>query len=126
MEKGKVSSKVMFLFPFHICNAMLFSILPYTQLLYMYILKTNQNKIVLTCYRNAVRNANTPIGHNIEFLRNSLGIDIDNNEITPDISLPTVYFTNEQRVLLSNLKLHATVKSTSYIWRLYFTLFIIL
>ena len=126
MEKGKVSSKVMFLFLFHICNAMLFSILPYTQLLYMYILKTNQNEIVLTCYRNAVRNANTPIGHNIAFLRDSLGIDIDNNEITPDISLPTVYFTNEQRVLLSNLKLHATVKSTSYIWRLYFTLFIIL
>ena len=54
-------------------------------------------------YRNAVRNANTPIGHNIAFLRNTLGIDIDNYEIMPDISLPTVYFTNEQRVLLSNL-----------------------
>ena len=67
-------------------------------------MKTSQNKIVLTCYRNAVRNANTPIGHNIAFLRNMLGIDIDNNEITPDISLPKVYLTNEQRVLLSNFK----------------------
>ena len=63
---------------------------------------TSQNEIVLTCYHNAVRNANTPVGHNIAFLRNTLGIDIDNNEITPDISLPKVYFTNEQRVLLSN------------------------
>ena len=42
-------------------------------------MKTSQNKIVLTCYRSAVRNANTPIGHNIAFLRNTLGIDIDNN-----------------------------------------------
>ena len=29
-------------------------------------------------------------------MSNTLGIDIDNNEITPDINLPTVYFTNEQ------------------------------
>ena len=65
-------------------------------------MKTSQNEIVLTCYRDAVRNANTPIGHNIEFLRNTFGIDIDNNEITPDVSLPKVYFTNEPRVLLSN------------------------
>ena len=56
---------------------------------------------VLTCYRNAVRNANTTIGHNIAFLRNTLGIDIDNNEITLDISLPKVYHINEQRVLQS-------------------------
>ena len=54
------------------------------------------------CYCNAVRNANAPIWHNIVFLRITLGIDVDNNEITPDISSPTVYFTNEQRVLLSN------------------------
>ena len=40
-------------------------------------MKTCQNETVLTCYRNAVRNANTPIGHNIAFLRNTLGIDID-------------------------------------------------
>ena len=65
--------------------------------------KTSQNEILLTYYRNAVRNANTPTGHNIAFLRNTLGIDIDNNEITPDISLPKVYFTNEQRLLLTNL-----------------------
>ena len=51
-------------------------------------MKTSQNDIVLPCYRNAVRNANTPIGHNIAFLRNTLGIDINNNEIKPDISLP--------------------------------------
>ena len=41
----------------------------------------------------------------LHYFRNTLGIDIDNNEITPDISLPTVYFTNEQCALLSNLKL---------------------
>ena len=64
------------------------------------MMKTSQNEIVITCYHNAVRNANTPIGHNIAFLRNTLGIDINNNEITSDISLPTIYFTNEQRVLL--------------------------
>ena len=45
-------------------------------------MKTSQNEIVLTCYRNALKNANTPIGHNIAFLKNTLGIDIDNNEIT--------------------------------------------
>ena len=65
-------------------------------------MKTSQRKTVLTWYRNAVRNANTPIGHNIAFL-NTIWIDIGNNEITPNISEPKVYFTNEQRVLLSNL-----------------------
>ena len=68
-------------------------------------MKTSQNEIVLTCYRNAVRNANTPIEHNIAFLRNRFGIDIDNNETMPDISLPKVYLANEQRVLLSNLNM---------------------
>ena len=60
---------------------------------FLHNMRTSHNEIVLTCYRNAVRNMNTPIGHNIAFLRNTLGIDIGNNETTPDISLPTVYFT---------------------------------
>ena len=72
---------------------------------FLHNMKTSQNEIVLTCYRNAVRNANTPIWHNIAFLKNTLGIGIDNNEITSDVSLPKVYLTNEQRVLLSNLKM---------------------
>ena len=78
---------------------------------FLHNMKTRQNEIVLTCYRNAVRNANTPIGHNIAFLKNTLRIDIDSNEITPDISLPKVYFTNEQRVLLSNLKMLTAVRN---------------
>ena len=49
---------------------------------FLHNMKTSQNEIVLTCYRNALKNANTPIGHNIAFLKNTLGIDIDNNEIT--------------------------------------------
>ena len=52
---------------------------------------------------------------NIAFLRNTLGIDIDNNEITPDISLPKVYFTNEQRLLLSNLKWLIAVRNGNLI-----------
>ena len=56
---------------------------------------------------------NTPIGHNIAFLRNTLGIDFDNHEITPDIGLPNVYFTNEH-VLLSNLKMLITVRNGDY------------
>ena len=47
-------------------------------------------------------------------LRNTLGIDTDNNEITPDISLPTVYLTNEQRVLLSNLKMLIAVRNRDF------------
>ena len=43
-----------------------------------------------------------------------LGIDIDNNEITPDISLPKMYFTNEQRVLLSNLKMLIAVRNGDF------------
>ena len=77
-------------------------------------MKTSPNETVLTCYRNAVRNANTPIGHNIAFLRNKLGIDIDNNEITPDISLPKVYPTNEQRVLLSNIIMLIAVRNVDF------------
>ena len=77
-------------------------------------MKTSQNKNVITCYCNAVRNANTLIGHNIAFLRNTLGIDIDNNEITPDISLPKVYFTDEQRVLLLTLKLLIAVRNGDF------------
>ena len=30
-------------------------------------MKTSRNETVLTCYRNAVKNANTPIGHNTGF-----------------------------------------------------------
>ena len=77
-------------------------------------MKTSQNEIVLTCYRNTVRNADTPIGHNIAFLGNTLGIDIDNNEITPDIRLPKVYFTNEQRMLLSNLIMLIAVRNGDF------------
>ena len=58
------------------------------QLRFLHNMKTSHNEIVLTCYRNAVRNAITPIGHNIAFLRNTLGIDIDNNEITLTKSVP--------------------------------------
>ena len=81
---------------------------------FLHNLKISHNKIILTCYRNAVRSANTPIGHNIAFLRNTLGIGFDNNEITPDISLSKVYFTNEQRVLLSNLELLITVRKGNF------------
>ena len=77
-------------------------------------MKTSENEIVLTCYCDAIRNANTPIGHNIAFLRNTLEIDIDNNEITPDISLPKVYLTNEQRVLLSNLEMLIAVRNGDF------------
>ena len=54
--------------------------------------------------------------HNIAFLRYILGIDIDNNDITPDISLPKVYLTNEQRVqmLLSNFKLLIAVRNGDF------------
>ena len=77
-------------------------------------MKTSENEIVLTCYCDAIRNANTLIGHNIAFLRNTLEIDIDNNEITPDISLPKVYLTNEQRVLLSNLEMLIAVRNGDF------------
>ena len=77
-------------------------------------MNTSQNEIVLTCYCNAVRNVNTPIGHNIVFLRNTFGIDIDNNEITPDISLPKAYLTNEPCVLLSNLKMLIAVRNGDF------------
>ena len=60
---------------------------------FLHSMKTSENEIVLTCYRSAIRNANTMIGHNIAFLMNSFGIDIVNDEITPDISLPTVHLT---------------------------------
>ena len=72
-------------------------------------MKTNQIKIVLTCYCNAVSNVNTEIGHVASF-RNTLGIDIDNNEITPRISLRTVHFTNIQLGLLSNFKILIVVR----------------
>ena len=81
---------------------------------FLHNMKTSQDEIVLTCYRNAVRNANTPIGHTIAFLRITLGIDIDNNEIMPDINLSRVYFTNEQRMLLSNLKLLIAVRNGDF------------
>ena len=81
---------------------------------FLHNMKTSQYEILLTCYRNAVWNANTRIGHNIAFLRNTLGIDIANNEITPDISLPKVYLTNEQSVLLSNLKMLLAVRNGDF------------
>ena len=82
---------------------------------FLHNMKTSQNIIVITCFRNAVRNANTPIEYNIAFLRNTFGTDIDNNKITPDISLPTVNVINEQRVLLYNLKLLIAVRHGDFV-----------
>ena len=50
----------------------------------------------------------------LHFFRNTLGIDIDNNEITPNIILPKVYFINEQPVLLSKLKLLIAVRNGEF------------
>ena len=52
-----------------------------------------------------MRYDNAPIGYNIVFSRNTIRIDIVNNEITPFINSTTVQLTNEQHVLLSNLKM---------------------
>ena len=72
---------------------------------FLHNIKTSDNEIVLTGHRNAIRNTNTPIGHDIAFLRNTFGTDIVNNEITSFINLPTMHITNEQQVLLSNLNM---------------------
>ena len=81
---------------------------------FLHNMKTSQNEIVLTSYRYAVRDANTPIEQNIAFLRNTLGTDIENSEIMSDISLPKVYFTNEQRVLPLHLKLLVAVRNGDF------------
>ena len=57
-------------------------------------MKTSQIEIVLACYHNAISNATTPIGHNIAFSNNIFEIDIDNEEITSLINVPTLYLTN--------------------------------
>ena len=51
--------------------------------LFLHNMKTSENEIVLTCYRNAIMNTRAPIGHNIEFLGNTFGIGIVNSENTP-------------------------------------------
>ena len=58
-----------------------------------------------------IRNANTAIGHNIAFLKNTFRIDIVNNEITSLINLPTVQLTIDEHVLLSNLKMLIVVRN---------------
>ena len=58
-----------------------------------------------------MRNANTPIGHNIAFLRNTFGTNIVNYEITQYINLQTVHLTIEQHVLLSNFKMFMAVRN---------------
>ena len=78
---------------------------------FLHNMKTSENEIVLTCYRNAIRNANTQIGHNIAFLRKPFEIDIVNKETTPCINLPTVHLTIQKLVLLSNIKMLIAVRN---------------
>ena len=40
--------------------------------------------------------------------------NFNNNEITSDISLPTVHFTTEQRLLLPNLKMLIAVRNGDF------------
>ena len=71
----------------------------------------SHNIIVCTCYKNAVGNANTPIGSNIAYFRDKYGIELNNlsKNITNLVSEPKL--STEQLIVSQHLRDLLDIKS---------------
>ena len=65
---------------------------------------SNHNIIMYTCCKNAVGNANTPMGSNIAYFRDKYGIEINSlsKNITDLVSEPKL--STEQRIVMQHLR----------------------
>ena len=65
---------------------------------------SSHNIIVYTCYKNAIGNANTPMGSNIAYFRDKYGIELNSlpKNITNLVSEPKL--STEQLIAIQHLR----------------------
>ena len=76
-------------------------------------IQNNNNILVSDCWKYASNNANSPLGYNIAYFRNSYGIDI-----LPDVCVKTIIhppqLDNEQHMVISELNMLLLAKGEIY------------
>ena len=76
-------------------------------------IQNNNNTLVSACWKYANNNANSPLGYNITYFRNSYGIDI-----FPDICVKKIIhpprLDNEQHMIISELDMLLLAKGEMY------------
>ena len=71
---------------------------------FLFGIASSYNIVVYTCYKNAVGNANTPMGSNIAYFRNKYGIEVNrlSKNITKLVSEPKL--STEQLIVIQHLR----------------------
>ena len=77
-------------------------------------IQNNNNTLVSACWKYANNNANSPLGYNIAYFRNSYGIDIFPNVCVKNIIHPP-RLNNEQHMIISELNMLLLAKDEMYI-----------
>ena len=76
-------------------------------------IQNNNNILVSACWKYASNNANSPLGYNIAYFRNSYGIDI-----LPDVCVKKIIhppqLDNEQHMVISELNMLLLAKGEMY------------
>ena len=76
-------------------------------------IQNNNNILVSACWKHASNNANSPLGYNIAYFRNSYGIDI-----FPDVCVKKIIhppqLDNEQHMVISELNMLLLAKGEMY------------
>ena len=84
-----------------------------THLTFLCLIQNNNNTLVSACWKYASNNANSPLGYNIAYFRNSYGIDI-----FPDVCVKKIIhppqLDNEQHMVISELNMLLLAKGEMY------------
>ena len=80
---------------------------------FLFGMASSHNIIVYTCYKNAVGNANTPMGSNIAYFRDKYGIELNSlsKNITNLVSGPKL--STEQLIVIQHLRDLLDVKNNA-------------
>ncbi len=82
---------------------------------FLYVMKHCSNNIVNACFKQACQNANSPIGHNIAYLRNIYGVDIKHHSINVCMShIRSRRLSGDQLVIIRELRTLLSVRSGVY------------
>ena len=82
---------------------------------FLFGMASSHNIIVYTCYKNAVGNANTPMGSNIAYFREKYGIGVNslskNLNMTNLVSEPKLSRPTEQLIVIQHLRDFLNIKN---------------
>ena len=85
-----------------------------THLTFLCSIQNNNNTLVSACWKYASTNANSPLGYNIAYFRNSHGIDIFPNVCVKKVIHPP-RLDNEQHMIISELNMLLLAKKAKCI-----------